>query len=134
MEPLRVTRQKLDPQKVNEEASCVAQKIVGAVDPLAIFLFGSAGEGKATDQSDLDFLIVVKDEARQREAQRNLSRLMPLSATFAVDLIWVSESEFNRKKEIGGVCLIAWEDGKLLFASPQAKGVQGLLSRKCRTF
>lgn len=40
--------------------------IVDTVNPRKIYLFGSYANGNATEESDLDFLIIVKDEGKKK--------------------------------------------------------------------
>ena len=94
------------------EIDSVVRLLLGAVSPIQLILFGSACEGKLTDQSDLDFLVVVETEELIIEAQKSLRSLMPLSR-FPVDLVWVTRDRFERMKNVGGVCLIAHEDGRV---------------------
>ncbi len=120
MNPLRVTRKRRDPELVLVEARQIAQKIAGVVEPEAIYLFGSAAEGKATDHSDFDFLIVMPTEASIKKVGPKLRPLRPLS-TFPIDFIWMSSDEFNRKRHLGGVSMIASEDGILLYPTTESK-------------
>ena len=106
-----------DPDGVSQEALRVAQTIASACQPIAVLLFGSAAEGKATDQSDLDFVVIVKEEQDVIGKRKLLRKKMPLSS-FAVDLIFISEAEFNRKRQLGGVCMVSWEEGRCLYAEP----------------
>ena len=111
MHPLRLTRKLLDPTQVDSEAARIAQTIRSVTQPYALYLFGSAAEGKATDQSDFDFLIVLPDSDSMRVAKRNLRPHMPL-AKIPVDLVWVTKNEFERKKDMGGICLVAFTEGR----------------------
>lgn len=52
-------------EKVDEEfLKEVVKRIVSAVDPEKIILFGSYAYGKPNKESDLDLLVVVKDEVK----------------------------------------------------------------------
>ena len=107
---LRATRQYRDRNEVMIEALRIGSTIAKAAKPLNIYLFGSVAEGKATDQSDFDFLIVVASDQAIKEAKNNLRPFRPLSST-PIDLIWMTEQEFNRKSLVGGIAMIAREDG-----------------------
>jgi predicted nucleotidyltransferase len=111
MHPLRVTRKRLEKTIVEAEVGRVSGVIHERIAPKQLYLFGSAAEGVATDQSDLDFLIVMPDLASIRPAQKRLYPLMPLSS-MQVDLVWVTEEIFERKKELGGVCMVAFTEGR----------------------
>ena len=41
----------------------IAARLVSHFDPLRIYLFGSQARGDSDPESDLDFLVVVPDEA-----------------------------------------------------------------------
>jgi predicted nucleotidyltransferase len=110
MRPLRVTRKLLDPEFQKNEIRRITEIISTALNPLAVFCFGSASEGKATDHSDFDFLIVLDDSASVQNARLKLRPYLPLSE-FPVDIIWKKKSDFLKQKEIGGISLVAWEDG-----------------------
>ncbi len=122
MKLLRATRKSLDPAVVSAEATAIAKKIIAAAQPCALFLFGSAAEGKATDQSDFDFLAVMQDVASLAKGRAELGLMRPLSSS-PVDIVWVTKNDFIRNRAVGGVCLIAWEDGKQMHL---AEGEQGL--------
>ncbi len=110
MRPLRVTRKPLAPEFQQTEIRRITELISRAVNPLAVFCFGSASEGKATDQSDFDFLIVLDDSASVQAARLKLRPCLPLSE-FPVDIIWKKKSDFLKQREVGGISMVAWEDG-----------------------
>ena len=117
---LRATRIKCDPDKALAEAFQIASRIALATKPRSIYLFGSVAEGSSTDQSDFDFLVVVRNTKDIRTAQKNLLPSRPLSKK-PIDIIWMSESEFESKSQIGGIAFIAREDGKLLYHEGELK-------------
>jgi predicted nucleotidyltransferase len=114
MHPLRVTRKLLDKELIENEIKSISTKITALVDPLAIFVFGSAASFEATDQSDFDFLVVIPNDSNMRETVKKAYRNGVLS-TYPIDLVWFTEEEFLRKREIGGICMIAWEDGRCTY-------------------
>ncbi len=110
MRPLRVTRKALPPEFQRTEILRITKQISTTVKPLAIYSFGSASEGKATDQSDFDFLIVLDDSVSVQDSRLTLRPYLPLSQ-FPVDIIWKKKSDFIKQREIGGISMVAWEDG-----------------------
>ena len=114
MLPLRCTRKPLDPIWVDQEASVIGKTLSSLDGVEEIFWFGSSAEGKMTDQSDFDFLLVVAASEQIRPAQKQLRSLLPLSR-YPVDIVWVERSRFDKMKRMGGVCLIAFEDGRKIF-------------------
>ncbi|PWU17892.1 MAG: hypothetical protein C5B49_08080 [Bdellovibrio sp.] len=67
-------------------------------------------DGVFTADSDLDILIVAKDEAAIRQMQKEVYR--PRFADIAVDLIFKAEHSFNERKDFGGVSFVAFHSGK----------------------
>jgi uncharacterized protein len=69
----------------------LVRRLVAAVQPTRIILFGSAARGEMHEDSDLDLLVVVPDGSPHREtwnrAYRSLSRL-----GYAKDVLVVTES------------------------------------------
>jgi uncharacterized protein len=69
-----------------EVIDTVRRRIVAAINPQQIVMFGSQARGDATASSDID-LLVVQDTARSdREVRRHLERLL-LDRRFGLDLI-----------------------------------------------
>jgi predicted nucleotidyltransferase len=116
MQPLRISRKPILPAIVDAEIARVLSKILAACSPRAVYLFGSAATGQMTDQSDLDIIVVLPDGVSPRPAQQNLRHHQPLSQ-HGVDLVWISDSEFERKKALGGICMVAASEGRLLYQS-----------------
>jgi predicted nucleotidyltransferase len=50
----------------NEVIEEVKKRLIAVYDPLAIYLFGSYAWGCPTEDSDLDFLIVIDNSKEQR--------------------------------------------------------------------
>ena len=73
----------------------LVQRIVEAVHPLRIILFGSAARGEMGPNSDLDVLVVMPDGVHRRQTAQLLYRhLMGLG--FAKDIVVVTESDLER--------------------------------------
>jgi predicted nucleotidyltransferase len=76
------------------------------------YLFGSSAEGKNTENSDLDILVVVANENDVKKSYAIVNK--PFFSEIAVDWIIKSKDDFEAQKEIGGVCRIATLTGKRL--------------------
>jgi len=113
---LRVTRKPLDPEFQKAEILRITEIISTTINPVAIYCFGSASEGKATDQSDFDFLIILDDPASVQQARGKLRPYLPLSE-FPVDIIWKRKRDFLKHKAIGGISMVASEDGVCTFTT-----------------
>ena len=83
-----------DPMILDE----LVRRIVDAVHPLRIVLFGSAARGEMGPHSDLDVLVVVPDGCHTREvAQSVYAQLRGLG--YAKDLVIVQESDVDRYRD-----------------------------------
>lgn len=73
----------------------IVEKIVLAVAPRQIILFGSRSRGQETQSSDLD-LLVIQDSARSnRQVRREIEQLL-WGRRFAVDLIVATPEQVDR--------------------------------------
>jgi predicted nucleotidyltransferase len=77
---------------------------------LEAYLFGSAVNGVFTPDSDLDLLVVVKDESAIKQLQKEV--YSPRFADIAIDWIFKTEPSFQERKDYGGVCFEAFHYGK----------------------
>lgn len=81
-------------QKILDE---VVLRIVQAVDPLRIILFGSGSRGEMGPDSDLDVLVVMPDGAHRRKTAHEIYRNM-WGIGFAKDIIVVTESDVHEHR------------------------------------
>lgn len=98
----------------------VADRIVEACDPEAIYLFGSAARGDAGPESDLDVLIVTKleDGERPYEKASELRRLFD-GWLVSFDILVQSPRDFARAKAWPGhIAYTATREGTLLYQRP----------------
>jgi predicted nucleotidyltransferase len=102
--------------------SRMVEAIVDGADPEQIYLFGSQSKGLATEESDVDLLIVkdLPDDPNRRrfdEINRIHSILSPFKVP--VDILLYSSSEVRRWRDspnhVIGRCL---REGKALYARP----------------
>ena len=93
----------------------LVRRLVLAVHPTRIILFGSAARGEMHEHSDLDVLVVVPDSLPQREgwerAHASLRRFgMP------IDLLVVNEGSLARYADSPGLVYErALQDGRELY-------------------
>jgi len=80
------------------EITQIVETIKNKAKPDKIYLFGSYANGKATDKSDLD-LLVVDDSSRDRNklALEISKSLFPRN--FGLDLIVASSDEIQKKQQ-----------------------------------
>ena len=85
-----------------EQLDELVRRLVEALHPLRIYLFGSHARGTARGESDVDVMIVVEDTRRLgvqglRQAHRALRGL-----NLAIELHWRSRESFDRRRAVAG--------------------------------
>ena len=79
------------------EINLIKEKLVNKLTPLKIYLFGSFADGTATEDSDFDFYIIVKDGSQNladltAEAYKSIRSVR----SRAVDIVICTESRFGQ--------------------------------------
>lgn len=70
----------------------IVRRIIEAVHPLRVILFGSTARGEATPESDVDMLIVVRDGTHRFETTQRIYRQLR-GLQVAVDVVVATESD-----------------------------------------
>ena len=101
-----------------KEIEELKDQFVNRLAPMRIYLFGSYANGTFTEDSDLDFYIVVNDEVKDlsaltTEAYRAIRRIKQRP----VDIIVGTKSRFENRKVIPSVENEVFEKGVLLYGS-----------------
>jgi uncharacterized protein len=100
-----------------EQLDDLIRRVVGAVHPLRIVLFGSAGRGEMTPESDLDVLVIVRDGTHRRETAATLYAQMQ-GFGHAVDFIVATPNDLTRHGDtIGYVYQPALREGREIYAA-----------------
>jgi predicted nucleotidyltransferase len=101
----------------NQELTELVDRIVDAVNPEKIILFGSAARGDMTAQSDYDFLIVMPDGIHKRQTAQYLYKVLAETGS-SVDILVTEKSDLEKyKTNIGLIYKTALEEGKILYAA-----------------
>lgn len=94
-------------------------RIVGAVHPIRIILFGSAARGEMGPDSDIDVMVVMPDGTHQLHAARYLYKRMS-GFGYPVDIVVTTPGVLERHKHnIGLIYRIVLAEGKEIYATPQ---------------
>jgi uncharacterized protein len=95
----------------------LVQRIVEAVHPLRIILFGSAARGEMGPESDVDVLVVMPEDADCQEVSRFLhTRFFGLP--FGVDVVVSTPSRLARHRHnIGLIYSTILDEGRDLYAA-----------------
>jgi len=93
----------------------IRTRIVDALAPERVILFGSYAERRATVDSDLDLLVVTERPVSRKERlarTQDLFRDMPLP----VQVITISRREFEETRDvIGGIAYPATKYGRVIY-------------------
>jgi predicted nucleotidyltransferase len=96
----------------------LVRRIVAAVQPKRIILFGSAARGQMHQDSDLDLLVVVPDGTHRRRTAQALYGGLPALGV-PKDIVVVTESDVqNYADEPSLIVYAALREGKELYAAP----------------
>ena len=95
----------------------VTKRVVAALQPNRLILFGSRANGNSRPDSDVDLLVVWKDESPPKERALAVRKaLRGLKASF--DIAVVTPLEFERYAERRvGIIGIAAREGRVLHAA-----------------
>ena len=93
----------------------MVRRIVAAVQPLRVVLFGSAAIGRMGPDSDLDLLVVMPDGVHRRQTAQKIYRCLSGIGT-AKDIIVVTESDIHNHKDNPSLIIYpALKDGRELY-------------------
>lgn len=101
----------LTANELNEVVTKISLQIRSVCSPKEMILFGSAADGTFKLGSDLDILLVFSDLIELRLARSQIRQLGLLHKTIPIDLVFMSNENFSKKKLLGGVAFIAHHEG-----------------------
>lgn len=100
----------------NQSILDIARKVaLTASQPAKVIVFGSYGRGDASENSDLDLLVIEPQVENKGEEYLKLHRAAGMIGV-GIDLIICSQEEFERRSQVPGT-LPYWakKEGKLLY-------------------
>lgn len=103
-------------QKIAELLDQITERLVAALKPEQIILFGSYAYGEPTENSDLDLLVVVSEsnEPRYRRARQAYAALRGIS--MPTDVIVLTRDEVQKKINVpSSLVSRAIHEGRLLY-------------------
>jgi predicted nucleotidyltransferase len=93
----------------------IVRRVLGAVRPDRIILFGSAATGQMTKDSDIDLLIVDPAPHNTRDESVKIRRALG-DVGYPVDVIVIATERFEATKDIiGGIAYPAHKHGRILY-------------------
>lgn len=106
------------------ESAAVAflrERLVAALNPVAIWLFGSRGRGDSRADSDFDLLVVLPDGAGDEADDYRRAYDPVAGAGLAVDVVPCRESDFAAERDVPGTLPhAAVTEGRLLYRKDAA--------------
>jgi predicted nucleotidyltransferase len=104
-------------QPTAEQLEELVRRIVEAVQPLRIILYGSSARGEMTAESDLDVAVVVPEGVDRHQVAELLYPRM-LGMGVAVDILVTTPELLERHRtSIGMVYREIWREGRELYAA-----------------
>ncbi len=96
----------------------IVKRLVETLDPLEIYLFGSHARGRPHAHSDLDFLVVVPDEAGDRHDLTGRGYIALYGLSVPIDLVVQYRREMERWAAVKfSLPYEATQKGKLVYAA-----------------
>ena len=112
------------PALTSELLDDLVERVVEAVHPRRIILFGSGARGDLGPNSDLDLLIVMTDGTHRRQTEGRLYRELS-GLGVAKDLVVVTESDVRQfADEPSLVISPALKEGRELYQAPEGWAAQ----------
>ena len=104
----------------SEELEALVRRIVEAVQPEKIIVFGSAARGAMKPGSDLDLLVIKRGEFHHIELAQRIYRALGMRK-IAVDITVATPEEVEKyRDEYGLVLYSALREGKLIYDAEAA--------------
>jgi uncharacterized protein len=96
----------------------IVRRLVNALKPERIYLFGSHARGQATADSDYDVVVVVGRAAKEPYALERLAYRAMLGLGTPVDVVVMSRDYFERRRAVvGSLPATVEREGRLLYAA-----------------
>ncbi len=94
------------------------EEVVNAHRPLAVYLFGSRAEGRASPTSDYDLLVVLPDDATEKDLDAGRAYESVLRASVPGDVVPTTRKLFLAcRGELSTIEGVVHERGKLIYGS-----------------
>ena len=94
----------------------IVDQLRKGLDPDAIYLFGSHSRGDAGADSDLDFLVIVRESDQPRSKRAQAAREVVTDRSVAKDILVMTQEEWKRGlKVVASLPTTVVREGKLLY-------------------
>jgi len=104
-------------QPSKEQLDDLIERVIEAVHPLRILLFGSTARGEAGRFSDIDLLIIMPDGSHRRRSAQLIYRHL-LGFVLPVDVVVATPADIEKYKDSPGLIYReALREGRELYAA-----------------
>ena len=104
-------------QPSKEQLDDLIERVIAAVHPLRILLFGSTARGEAGRFSDIDLLIIVPDGSHRRKTAQLVYRHL-FGFVIPVDVVVATAADIEKYKDSPGLIYReALREGRELYAA-----------------
>lgn len=103
------------------DLTAMVRRIIEAVQPEQVFLFGSLARGDGSEESDIDLLIVEQEGFTERSRWRELQTIRQAISAFRIskDILLYSREEVAQwRGSLNHVVGHALREGRLLYERP----------------
>jgi predicted nucleotidyltransferase len=116
MEPVRDEFAR-DRMTRDEAIAEITRRLVGFYNPIRIYLFGSVARGDDGSDSDLDFLVVIPDDAPDEQLRPGAARRAARGTGFVKDIVPWRKTDYEERAAWVRASLPATvvREGKLLY-------------------
>ena len=102
-----------------EKVQAAVERIISVARPRKVILFGSAARGEANLHSDLDILVVTRDEIQDSRKESVRIRRALRGISMAMDILVVPENQLRELADQPGlVYREALRHGKVVYEAP----------------
>ena len=92
-------------------------RLVAAARPLKVILFGSYARGDATENSDLDLMVIEREVPNKFDEMVRLRNVVG-DVGIGVDVLVYSDQEASRRSQVPGTALYwAFTEGRVIYDS-----------------
>ena len=100
-----------------EQIQQAVKRLVVAAKPSKIILFGSYARGDATEDSDLDLMVIEQEVVNKFDEMVRLRNVMG-DMGVGVDLLVYSDGEASRRSQVPGTVLYrAFKEGRVMYVA-----------------
>lgn len=113
---LALALESASPLKVKTAQNRIVDQLRRGLDPDAIYLFGSHSRGDAGADSDLDFLVILRESDHPRSKRAHAARKVVTDRSIAKDILVMTQEEWKRGlKVVPSLPTTVVREGTLLY-------------------